>query len=510
MLPSPIRTFFFFDGDRIADFTRPGRERDAKISRAVNDVLHIEALSRAAVRTEKIAGDKNRALEKAGPPAVERIALEISLQDAEIERRREVVLSANQEIGKLTGRCDEIDTELISITEVAKLAQARTVLEGSRRALIQRREQLQQNLMRASIAAIPTIMHREVEAASDILSKYKSRHEIPARVADYFLRDLLDGGSCICGRPLGASSPERRQLEELLKSLVPNTLQDKATDLASRLRPLRDDGDASITEVVKLLKQIKDSAVEISRLDKEVERIGGDIDAQAFDRSVALNRERSTITRRLMDTKGQIGVLERNVEVALSTKKALVNRQESELQKRAGLSELNREWMVARECSEALAQAKAILEERLRASLGTEATEILRNLASADKKYFFSEVKVDPNFLLRVIDHSGGNVRAQLSMGETQVSSLAFMLAMTRLGGQEAPLVVDTPLARLDKSVRANTAHWLPKLTSQLVLLVTDAEFGPDVEKEIAPSVGKRMRLVPGPEGTRVDVISYA
>jgi DNA sulfur modification protein DndD len=89
-------------------------------------------------------------------------------------------------------------------------------------------------------------------------------------------------------------------------------------------------------------------------------------------------------------------------------------------------------------------------------------------------------------------------------MGETQVSSLAFMLAMTRLGGQQAPLVVDTPLARLDVSVRAHTAHWLPMLTSQLILLVTDAEFGADVAAELAPKIGARMRLNPTKTGTTV------
>jgi DNA sulfur modification protein DndD len=89
-------------------------------------------------------------------------------------------------------------------------------------------------------------------------------------------------------------------------------------------------------------------------------------------------------------------------------------------------------------------------------------------------------------------------------MGETQVSSLAFMLAMTRLGGQQAPLVIDTPLGRLDESVRLNAAHWLPQLTAQLVLLVTDSEYSDEVERELSGRVGASMVLRPGPSGTTI------
>ena len=510
MLPSPIRTFFFFDGDRIADFTKPGRDRDEKINKAVNDVLHMEALSRAAARTGKIASDKNKALEKAGAPSVQKTALRYIASGCRNRKTPRICKKSVLEIGRLTNRCNSIDEELISINEVAKLAQERKQLENQHSTLVERKKQLTQQLVQATLSAVPSLMNHQIASASDILSKYKNRHEIPARIADYFLRELLHSRSCICGRSIDEHSPEELELETLLKSLVPNTLQDKATDLASRLRPLQTDASARAAEVVRVLKLIEQSNAETSRIDQEIERIGGDIDAQAFDRSMMLNRERSTITRSLMELKGQVGVAERNVEIALNTKTALIKRQESELQKQQELRELNREWVIARKCSEALHQAKSILEERLRATLGSEATEILRNLASADKKYFFSEVKVDPNFLLRVIDHNGRDVRPQLSMGETQVSSLAFMLAMTRLGGQEAPLVVDTPLARLDKSVRANTAHWLPKLTHQLVLLVTDAEFTPDVEEQLAPSLGLHMRLSPTPQGTQIEVRAHA
>jgi DNA sulfur modification protein DndD len=509
MLPSPIRTFFLFDGDRIADFTKPGRDRDDKISGAVNDVLHIESLSRAVEHTRKIATEKRRGLDRTGAPSVDKVSSELKLQELAVESRRRSIAQANEDLQLAKTRSDAVDQELSSIIAVAKLAQARKQVELKREGHVARASQLRKQLSRALVYASPSLANRKISAASEDLAKYKSRHEIPAKIADYFLTDLLQSGKCICGRDLGDGTNERQHLNQLLSSLVPNSLQDVATQLAAGLRPLKKDIPQRISAVVSILHEIEDNDAEIGRADRELERIGADIDSTAFDRAQVLERERSTLLRTIRELEAGVIKAERDLAGAVSYKGKLQERLSEEMGKQTGFREETRAWDLARKCSDALQEAMTILVKRLRATLGTEATVILKNLVSDDKTYFFSEVRVDDGFLLRVLDSQGHDIRPQLSMGETQVSSLAFMLAMTRLGGQEAPLVIDTPLARLDMSVRSHVAKWLPRLTPQLVLLVTDAEYGADVASELAPRVGTKMRLLPSEAGTSMTVDAY-
>jgi DNA sulfur modification protein DndD len=509
MLPSPIRTFFLFDGDRIADFTRPGRERDGTINRAVNDVLHIEALSRSVEHVGKIAADKRRSLDRSPAPAVEKTKSEITVQEALLANRRERLKQIEGVLLEREERLATVDQAISSIFEIQKLAESRRKLETSLSGRQERADQLRRRLARAIVAAVPALAFKKMEAAGKILDKYKARHEIPARIADYFLQDLLRRGECICRRPIDDGTQARSELEGLLKSLLPNSVQDRATQLAGRLRPLRDEKDSRVALLVAILSEIQENDGEMDRIDHELERIGANIDASAVDRGKALNTERGAITREIRQKIEERSRANRELDAAAAFKSKLEDQLKTELSKRAGYSEMSRTWVVAKECHEALQRVKTVLEDRLRATLGAEATSILRNLVSDSKKYFFSEIKVDAGFLLRVIDNEGRDVRSQLSMGETQVASLAFMLAMTRLGGQEAPLVVDTPLARLDVSVRGNAAHWLPNLTPQLVLLVTDAEYGSDVEEHISSRVGLKMRLSPSPAGTTVESEVY-
>jgi DNA sulfur modification protein DndD len=57
---------------------------------------------------------------------------------------------------------------------------------------------------------------------------------------------------------------------------------------------------------------------------------------------------------------------------------------------------------------------------------------------------------------------------------------LAFYEALRRMARLVPPLVVDTPLARLDKEVRANVLDQLYLSGHQSVILSTNAEIDPE------------------------------
>ena len=66
------------------------------------------------------------------------------------------------------------------------------------------------------------------------------------------------------------------------------------------------------------------------------------------------------------------------------------------------------------------------------------------------------------------------------SAGQRQVRMLAFYEALRRLAKLVPPLVVDTPLARLDKEVRANVLDKLYLSGHQSIILATNSEIDPE------------------------------
>lgn len=152
---------------------------------------------------------------------------------------------------------------------------------------------------------------------------------------------------------------------------------------------------------------------------------------------------------------------------------------------------------------------KPAVDERFRTRLGVEATGVLRQLMPTSKQSFFSAVKIDQNFRFYVINESDTDVRPYLAMGESYIVSLAFLLAINRLRGWEAPLVIDEPFAFLDAPSKAALGRWLPTFTPQLVLLgtVNSLRFGAE---ELEPRIGQRIRLIPDDprDGANVRVVS--
>ena len=66
------------------------------------------------------------------------------------------------------------------------------------------------------------------------------------------------------------------------------------------------------------------------------------------------------------------------------------------------------------------------------------------------------------------------------SAGQRQVRTLAFFEALRRLARIVPPLVVDTPLGRLDKEVKDSVLDQLYLTGHQTLILATNSEIDPD------------------------------
>ena len=102
------------------------------------------------------------------------------------------------------------------------------------------------------------------------------------------------------------------------------------------------------------------------------------------------------------------------------------------------------------------------------------------------------------------------------SGGENQLMSLAFTSALIeysrlRAGasgeilspGTVAPLVLDSPFGQLDAQYREATASFVPRMASQVVLLVSSSQGDKTVMDALEPHIGAEYVLVSENRGDR-------
>ncbi|HCM9654475.1 DNA sulfur modification protein DndD [Enterobacter kobei] len=81
-------------------------------------------------------------------------------------------------------------------------------------------------------------------------------------------------------------------------------------------------------------------------------------------------------------------------------------------------------------------------------------------------------------FDVELIDENGSVInRKLLSAGEKQIYAIAILEALAKTSGRDLPVIIDTPLGRLDSQHRDKLInHYFPEASHQVVLLSTDTE----------------------------------
>ncbi|EWH04022.1 DNA sulfur modification protein DndD [Halomonas sp. ML-15] len=107
--------------------------------------------------------------------------------------------------------------------------------------------------------------------------------------------------------------------------------------------------------------------------------------------------------------------------------------------------------------------------------------------------------KIDPNTFGVQLAYSDGRIieREQLSAGEKQIYATAMLEALGQASGRRLPIIIDTPLGRLDSKHRARvTENYFPNASHQVVLLSTDTEIRiNEVAKAFKDAISKTYSL---------------
>jgi len=119
-----------------------------------------------------------------------------------------------------------------------------------------------------------------------------------------------------------------------------------------------------------------------------------------------------------------------------------------------------------------------------------------KKLARKDDLKLMTKINPD-TFDVDLIDSDGLKInRKSMSAGEKQIFAFAILEALGQLSGKVLPVVVDTPLGRLDSKHRDKLVkHYFPEAGEQVILLSTDTEVDEDFFDAMAPEISHAFEI---------------
>lgn len=114
------------------------------------------------------------------------------------------------------------------------------------------------------------------------------------------------------------------------------------------------------------------------------------------------------------------------------------------------------------------------------------------------KKDSLRTIKIDSrDFSISLCDRNGHPIpKAHLSAGEKQIYAISMLWALGRASGRPLPVIIDTPLARLDSDHRRLLVeNYFPHASHQVILLSTDTEVDQFYFELLKPAVARAHHL---------------
>lgn len=137
----------------------------------------------------------------------------------------------------------------------------------------------------------------------------------------------------------------------------------------------------------------------------------------------------------------------------------------------------------------------------------------IKEISQAVGKYYkkfahkkqIASIDIQEDGSYRLFSEDNKEIKFDRSAGENEIFVTALFAGLAEVSGYKIPLVVDTPLARLDKEHRKNLLnYWCSDSNRQVILLSQDTEVDEKVMEDLKPHISKTYLLESIPIGSGI------
>lgn len=506
-IPQSITQFFFFDGEKIQEIASDDHS-EVRLKASLEAALGIEYIN---ILSKDIAYIKNRAKQNF-----------VEVTDTDIEYKTVAIKKEQKKLEKLVKERAELTSDISDFQK--KLEEARTRFqtifhkvpetkeiirknEARRAQLVVQRNQLESEIKKLCEEYLPiSIAGGLFEKLKDQLNK--ERESLQNDVIKENAREIAQKIIVAVNEPepifqevLNETKQEElfNRIYNLLKKGLTGDSISKTLNLSERdaSRLLNQLESLEKGEVFMIPPKIEEK--------REIEQIIKQLDASITSGSASESEKElfDELQQEIEGCSAQIGRLKEQLrtieeEIIIIDKK--IKDMELELEKlyaNHGQSKEKADFIT--QCDtimDLLSKYIIILRKNKVAMLEEKTFEMYKRLSSRSDQIKDLSIN-DKTYEIKITDKNGHEIRkSSLSAGEKEVFAISLLWGLAQTSQLKLPIIIDTPLSRLDSSHRESIVkNYFPNAGDQVVILSTDTEIDQSYYSMLKPFLSSAAKL---------------
>lgn len=495
MVPKSITQFFFFDGEKIQEIAADDHS-EVRLKSSLEAALGIQYISRLAndILTLKQNERKN---------FVEISDEDIDFKESELKREKAKLLKKLQEKKEIQSELDKFKTDYdeakerfqATFNEEPESAEETKQRERKKIQLASKKGQLDNQ--------IKTIIEKHLPwaLAGSLFEPLKKQIDIEREAQTYkaigsqalqlakSIVSVVDEPEPIYPTPL--TKEQRLEFENRVLSV----LQEDKSDAAHTFINLSDRDIAKVLNKIEEIEHsdilsLKEFLTQADELDEELNYLEGASLGSSSDLEKLLFDE---LQQQMESSQNQIGrftIKHQNLSEEVISIENRIRDIEIELNKLYDKHHMSREKVdFIKECDAIanLLNAYIIKLRKNKIHLLQEKTfEMYKSLSS--RSGLIKDIEInEKTYAILIRDRNGHEIKKSgLSAGEKEIFAVSLLWGLAQTSQLNLPIIIDTPLSRLDSIHRDNIVNnYFPHAAEQVIILSTDTEIDSNYFKSL-------------------------
>lgn len=498
-IPPGITQFFFFDGEKIQEIAADDHS-EVRLKSSLEAALGIQYINRLASDIVYIKQEERKGFVEISDEDLEFKQSELKREKSKLARKHQERDAVREELSTFKTQLEDAKKRFEAAFHAAP--ETRETMREQEKRRVQaanRLAQVESEVRGLCEKALPFSLagklfgaiRRQIEVERESASGEAIR-ENAAALAKRIVR-VVEEPEPIYTETL---SPERmqeleRRIFRLLKEGDPRAEVAKVLDLSDRdAARVLNRMEALETSDVFLLRPLLEEVSALSAQIRQLEGLGRGAaltptERELFEELQATMESCSTQIGRKTE---QLRLIEEEV-LALDKRIHEIELEIEKLYEKHNVSKEKADFI--QEC-DAIASVLNQFVVRLRKNkvhmLQEKTFEMYRLLSS--RSGLIKDIAIDDKtFEVRITDRNGHEIRkSSLSAGEKEVFAVSLLWGLAQTSELKLPIIIDTPLSRLDSTHRDNIVNnYFPNAGEQVVILSTDTEIDADYYRALKP-----------------------